>query len=181
VRGLGFSSLAALAAAGPAPGLTHLGGRRFRRCKRIRLASFTAKATTTAEWEWSPQNFEPEFDSFDSQLADDFVVPDAGRPWQITGITVTGQSLNGSGPARSENVTFYKGPNGVPGEVKNAQTVVGVDSNGSFTIPLEKFALAPGHLLGLSPGEHRLLFRQRVGLGNPNRPERKRCSIPKPG
>jgi hypothetical protein len=91
------------------------------------------------------QNFEPALDVYDSQLADDFVVPDAGHPWQITGITVTGVYFSGSGPAASETVTFYRDANGVPGEVENTQTVVGSDSNGSFTIPLDKFALPAGH------------------------------------
>jgi hypothetical protein len=91
------------------------------------------------------QNFEAAFDAFDSQAADDFVVPDTGHPWQITGATVTGVYFNGSGPAGSETVTFYKDGNGVPGEVVNTQTVVGADSGGSFTIPLAKFALPQGH------------------------------------
>jgi hypothetical protein len=91
------------------------------------------------------QSFEPDFAIYDSQLADDFVVPDNGHPWQIQGISVTGQYFNGSGPADSETVTFYQDAGGVPGAVVNTQTVVGADSGGSFTIPLAKFALPQGH------------------------------------
>lgn len=137
------------AAAGAVPGSTHQGGTR-----NIQTLDGVQAQTTDVLYSQNDndtgvgvvsQNFEPDFDVYDSQLADDFVVPDPRHPWQITGITVTGVYFSGSGPATSENVTFYKDSNGVPGEIKNAQTVVGADSNGSFTIPLDKFALPPGH------------------------------------
>lgn len=138
----GISALGA-AAAGPAPGSTHLGVVQNVQTQTTGVL-YSQNDNDTGVGVVS-QNFEPELDVYDSQLADDFVVPDSGHPWQVTAVTVTGVYFNGSGPAASENVTFYKDANGVPGAVKDAQTVVGADSNGSFTILLEKFALSPGH------------------------------------
>lgn len=144
----GASALGA-AAAGLAPGSTHLGIGQSVQALDGGQGQTTGVLYSQNDNDSSvgvvSQNFEPELDVYDSQLADDFVVPDPRRPWQMAGITVTGVYFNGSGPATSENVTFYKDANGVPGEVENAQTVVGADSNGSFTIPLAKFALPPGH------------------------------------
>lgn len=54
----------------------------------------------------SSQDFEAANDSFDSQLADDFVVPD-GEIWSIDGVDVIGQYEDESGPADSFNVNFY--------------------------------------------------------------------------
>ncbi len=87
------------------------------------------------------QKYEPAFDAFTGQGADDFVVP-FNHKWKINGVTVTGSYARG--PAVSENVTFYKDANGLPGIVKNTQTVVGTDSSGSFTIPLSQFTLSAG-------------------------------------
>jgi hypothetical protein len=138
------------AAAGSAPGLTHVGAART----APTLHGVQAPHPSGVLYDQNnddngvgvvSQNFEADLDAYDSQLADDFVVPDTGHPWQITGVTVTGVYFNGLGPAASETVTFYRDANGVPGEVENTQTVVGADSNGSFTIPLDKFALPAGH------------------------------------
>lgn len=138
------------AAAGPAPGLDHAGSVKSVRLLHRAQAPHPAgvlydQNNNDAGIGIVSQNFESDFDIYDSQGADDFVVPDRGHPWQITGITVTGVYFNGAGPAASENVTFYRDANGAPGEVVNTQTVVGADSNGSFTIPLAKFALPQGH------------------------------------
>src|ERR1700731_3221642 len=43
---------------------------------------------------------------FDSQGADDFVVP-AGHKWTVGEVDVTGVYSNGKGPASSENVFFF--------------------------------------------------------------------------
>lgn len=132
-------------AAGPPPGSAHLGARQNIQTQAQTTGVIYSQNDNDTGVGVVSQNFEPDFDVYDSQLADDFVVPDRGQPWQVTGITVTGVYFNGSGPAASENVTFYRDANGVPGVVKNTQTVVGADTNGSFTIPLDKFALPAGH------------------------------------
>jgi hypothetical protein len=45
----------------------------------------------------------------------------------------------GYGPARDENVIAWLNAGGLPGAVKNSQTVAGADSAGSFTIPLTPY------------------------------------------
>jgi hypothetical protein len=83
------------------------------------------------------QNFESSFDQYDAQAADDFSVP-AGARWKIKEVDVTGVYFNGSGPAASENVTFYKDHHGRPGKDVGSYTVTGADSFGSFVIDLGK-------------------------------------------
>lgn len=87
------------------------------------------------------QNFEPEFDPYDTLAADNVTLH---RVCRVTSIDLVGTYFNGSGPADSENVTFFADDHGQPGAVVNSQTVVGDDSAGSFTIPLAKVTLAPG-------------------------------------
>jgi len=60
------------------------------------------------------QNFESTYDAYDSQAADDFTV---GANAKITEVDLVGGYFNGSGPASSFNVTFYKSKNGKPGRV----------------------------------------------------------------
>ena len=83
----------------------------------------------------SSQNFETTYDAYDDQGADDFTVP-AGHTWNIKEVDVTGVYYNGSGPARSENVFFYKDKGGLPGRLKaECDGVVGKDNGtGSFVI-----------------------------------------------
>jgi len=83
------------------------------------------------------QNFETDFDAYDSQGADDFKVK-TGVTWKVKEVDVTGVYFNGSGLAVSENVTFYKDAGGLPGAIKKAYTgVVGADNGtGSFAITL---------------------------------------------
>ena len=84
------------------------------------------------------QNFESNYAAYDSSGADDFTVP-KGSKWTIKEIDVTGVYFNGSGPATSEAVTFYKVTKGVPGKVKVATiTVKGKDSSGSFAMTFKK-------------------------------------------
>ncbi|HSC19532.1 MAG TPA: hypothetical protein VLC74_11515 [Rhizomicrobium sp.] len=90
------------------------------------------------------QNFESTFDAYDSQAADDFIVP-SGQKWVITEVDVTGVYFNGPGPAASENVFFYKDKGGLPGViVGQCPAVAGTDSAGSFVINCRK-RLRPGH------------------------------------
>lgn len=90
------------------------------------------------------------FTSGDDAGADDFVIPD-GKTWRITEVDVTGIYYNGSGPARSENVIFYKNNNGLPGRAIKKGTftgLIGNDDDGSLAIDL------PGHGLTLKPGTY---------------------------
>jgi len=84
------------------------------------------------------QNFEATFDAYDAQGADDFQVP-SGECWKITEVDVSGVYFNGSGPASSVHVTFYKQKAGAPNEsgiIADFPAIVPVDSAGSFTIAL---------------------------------------------
>lgn len=82
------------------------------------------------------QNFEASFDIYDNSGADDFKVP-AGFVWKVKSVDVTGVYYNGSGPAASEHVTFYKDASGLPGAaVADFPAAVGTDTAGSFSIPV---------------------------------------------
>jgi hypothetical protein len=90
------------------------------------------------------QNFEAEFDGYDVQAADDFAVP-SGVSWTLASVGVPGTYFDGTGPAASETVTFYKNAHGVPGVVAATKTAVGTDNGtGSFTIPLGNLKLRHG-------------------------------------
>ncbi|HEX4078962.1 MAG TPA: hypothetical protein VHX61_08840 [Rhizomicrobium sp.] len=90
--------------------------------------------------------FSPGYD----QGADDFVVP-KGKTWTITEVDVSGIYYNGSGPAASEDVIFYKDRKGETGEtVKHGtfDSLKGTDDGGSFAIKL------PGKGLALEAGAY---------------------------
>jgi hypothetical protein len=83
------------------------------------------------------QMFESAYSAYDSVAADDFTVPQ-GSTWTIKEIEVTGQYFNGSGPAKSENVTFYSVTNGLPSKVlQTFASVKGKERLGSFSIKLK--------------------------------------------
>jgi hypothetical protein len=63
---------------------------------------------------WTSQDFEPAFDAYDNQGADDFVVP-AGETWNIDEVDVSGAYFNGLGPADSFHVFIYQDAAGLPG------------------------------------------------------------------
>ena len=65
-----------------------------------------------ANFDVTSQDFEPAFDTFDAQGADDFVIP-AGQTWSIEGVDVDGE-YNG-GPAASFHVFFYSNNAFLPG------------------------------------------------------------------
>jgi hypothetical protein len=86
------------------------------------------------------ENFTSTGSDYDDQAADDFVIP-KGKVWKITEIDVVGVYGSGGAPALSENVSFHKDANGMPGKIiKKADYnyLRGVDSNGSFAITLPK-------------------------------------------
>jgi hypothetical protein len=62
---------------------------------------------------YTSQDFEPAFDAYDNQAADDFVVP-AGETWNIEGVDVAGQYSTG-GPAAAFHVFIYSDAAGLPG------------------------------------------------------------------
>lgn len=64
----------------------------------------------------SSQDFETANDTFDSQAADDFVIP-SEVSWSIESISAAGVYFNGSGPAVTFNVYFYADAGGLPGSL----------------------------------------------------------------
>lgn len=85
----------------------------------------------------SSQNFEPGFDNYDAQAADDFVVP-SGDVWLVDQVEVSG-AYRGNGRTASVNVFFYASKGAVPGAPVMSDTMLlpssGLDT-GSFLIPL---------------------------------------------
>jgi hypothetical protein len=79
--------------------------------------------------------------------ADDFVVP-AGAKWKVKTVDVTGVYFNGSGPANSEVITFYKNKKGHPGKIAGAgldsYVVNCADNFGSFSCAIPATKLAGG-------------------------------------
>jgi hypothetical protein len=61
----------------------------------------------------SSQDYETAYDTIDSFVADDFVVP-AGETWNIDEVDVQGFYFNG-GPSPSFHVYFYQDAGGLPG------------------------------------------------------------------
>src|SRR4029077_15145997 len=86
-------------------------------------------------------------DAFDSQAADDFVVP-AGETWTVQRVEVGGLYFEGPGPAASVNVTFYSTSGTFPGAALPGGTYTNLpmtDTGGNFSIPLpSNFALTSG-------------------------------------
>jgi hypothetical protein len=92
------------------------------------------------------QNFEEEFDAYDDEAADDFIVP-PGKVWKINQVYVAGTYFGASGPSDSQNIAFYKDRHGLPGkEIARFSGLSGGDTFGSFTIDLPKgVKLKEGH------------------------------------
>jgi len=96
--------------------------------------NFTSDAVSDS---LSSQNFEASFDAFDDMGAADCNI--GRRAKTIHQIYAPGVYYNGYGPAVSENVIAWTNAAGLPGSVKNSQTVAGTDNAGSFTIPLTPY------------------------------------------
>ena len=94
----------------------------------------------------SSQNFEADFDAFDDETADDFVVP-GGETWNINQVDAGGQYFNGPGPMISANVSFYADAGGLPGsQVATRPNMTVVDSGGSIVIAIPSaVTLGSGH------------------------------------
>jgi hypothetical protein len=95
------------------------------------------------------QNFESSFDQYDAQGADDFTVP-GGATWKVSEVDTTGLYFNGSGPADSINVTFYKDKKGKPGNAVGSVSAASYTDVGfgSFVIDLGKGVKLKGHAKG---------------------------------
>jgi len=112
----------------------------------------------------SSQNFETSFDAYDDSAADDFTVP-ANTVWRVTKVIVTGVYYNGSGPATSENVTFYTNKTKLPNAVKKAYPNLACTDNGtgSFVCNLQPAA----RLSGGPNGKHYWLgFQVNMDFGS---------------
>ncbi|HEY1434945.1 MAG TPA: hypothetical protein VGG65_06190, partial [Thermoanaerobaculia bacterium] len=82
------------------------------------------------------QDFETALDQFDSQAADDFVVP-PGVSWQINSVVTNGQYFNGAGPAAAVNLTISDDNAGLPGAAACSYPLqTPADSTGNFTFTL---------------------------------------------
>ena len=82
------------------------------------------------------QDFETANDGFDSEGADDFVVP-PGVTWAVMSVTANGVYFNGAGPAPAVNLTIFADNAGVPGAAECAYPLqTPADSAGVFTFTL---------------------------------------------
>jgi len=92
------------------------------------------------------QNFTDAADTrYDARGVDDFTLATACR---IAQVTVVGDFFKGTGPARSETVTFYTNRGNAPGRVISSVRIQGSRSGaGTFTIRLK-------HPVTLSKGRH---------------------------
>jgi hypothetical protein len=122
----------AMAASHPAL-LTHKQAHRF-------VSAAPAGSKTLYDQNKDPSGLAVLSEGFDgTQAADDFAVPQ-GHTWLIKEVDVTGVYFNGSGPANSENVFFYKDKGGLPGALVaecDNQNGTG-NGTGSFAIVLSK-------------------------------------------
>jgi Kelch motif protein/galactose oxidase-like protein len=91
------------------------------------------------------QDAEIAFDFFDSQAADDFVVP-AGETWEISEVDVLGR-YDGPGPAESFHVFFYdNGAGNLPGNLIESRPANPYTGNSDFVITLSSpVILSEGH------------------------------------
>jgi len=91
------------------------------------------------------QDAETALDFFDSQAADDFIVP-AGQTWQITEVDVLGE-YDSAGPAASFHVFFYEnGAGDLPGLLVASRLENPFTGSNDFVITLtEPVTLPEGH------------------------------------
>ena len=102
-------------------------------------------ATTEEPVEIISQDAETAFDFFDSQAADDFIVP-AGETWEISEVDVLGR-YDGPGPAESFHVFFYdNGAGNLPGNLIESRLGNPYTGDSDFVITLTSpVILSEGH------------------------------------
>jgi Kelch motif/Galactose oxidase, central domain len=102
-------------------------------------------ATTEEPVDITSQDAEIAFDFFDSQAADDFIVP-AGQTWEISEVDVLGR-YDGPGPAESFHVFFYDdGAGNLPGTLIESRPANPYTGNSDFIITLTSpVVLSEGH------------------------------------
>ena len=144
VLALSVGGVASASAAGKAPsiasGHTQFTAQKFNLSPKKKGDVLYNQNSNDASDAIDSQVFESTFSEYDDQGADDFTVPKKGS-WTITGVDVTGQFFNGSGPATSEDVTFYEDAKGIPGTAVKGGTFTNLNgsaSGGSFSITLPK-------------------------------------------
>ena len=91
------------------------------------------------------QDAETALDFFDSQVADDFIVP-AGQTWEVTEVGVLGE-YDSTGPAASFHVFFYaNGAGDLPGMLVASRLENSYTGSNDFVITLtEPVTLSEGH------------------------------------
>jgi hypothetical protein len=91
------------------------------------------------------QDAETALDFFDSQAADDFIVP-AGQAWQVTEVDVLGE-YDSAGPAASFHVFFYQnGAGDLPGTLVASRLENPYTGSNDFVITLTEPIIVPeGH------------------------------------
>jgi hypothetical protein len=112
------------------------------------------------------QNFEVSFDAYDSQAADDFVVPE-GETWVLKAIEVQGTHFSGIGPLRSMHVSLHRPSDkrpGRPGEILSdvAEAPVesiGCEGCGSYLVHLSE-------PVELSSGRHWLALQGNMNFSD---------------
>jgi N-acetylneuraminic acid mutarotase len=91
------------------------------------------------------QDFEPANDAFDTEAADDFIIP-GGPAWNIDTVEVAGVYSTGGGPAASFHVRFYANAGTLPGALLHtrlAQAYTGAAGDASITL-VPPVSLGPG-------------------------------------
>jgi len=87
------------------------------------------------------QDFEAGFDTYDSEGADDFVVP-GGIQWQIDEVATVGTT--GTAGGATVNISFHGNAGGTPGAAVCTYTgLTPIDNAGSFTIALPTACVLP--------------------------------------
>ncbi len=82
------------------------------------------------------QDFEAINDSFDTEAADDFIVP-AGVSWTLSSLIIGGAYYNGFGPANTVNVKIYTDKNHAPKKLLYSDSVIpSFDTLGTFILNL---------------------------------------------
>ena len=104
------------------------------------------------------QNFEAANDQFDSEAADDFIVP-AGQNWTVSTLDVQGE-YSGAGPVVTFNVVFYANGANLPG------TIIATRAAQAYTNSSGDFAITFAQTVTLSPGTYWVGVQANMDLAN---------------